>query len=126
MKRRVLAVVDDIFFAAKIRGAAEALGVAYASARDAAAVLEAARSDPPSVVVADLHATRCDPFALAESFKRDAALANVPLVGFFSHVQTELRERALRAGFDHVLTRSAFTARIGEVLTADNLLRGQD
>src|ERR687893_67883 len=65
MKRRVLAAVDDIFFAAKIRGTADALGVDYVSARDAAAALESARANPPAVVVADLHATRCDPFALA-------------------------------------------------------------
>ena len=119
MKRRVLAAVDDIFFAAKIRGAAEALGVAYESARDAAAAAESARSDPPSVVVADLHATRCDPFALAESFKSDPALASVLLVGFFSHVQTELKERALRAGFDSVLPRSAFVNQLPDILRGE-------
>jgi PleD family two-component response regulator len=119
MNRRVLAAVDDIFFAAKIRGTAEALGVAYEPARDAEAATAMARSNPPSVVVADLHATRCDPFALAESFKRDPALADVVLVGFFSHVQTELRERALRAGFDHVLPRSAFVGRLPEILNGE-------
>ena len=116
MKRRVLAAVDDIFFAAKIRGTADSLGVDYESARDAAAAVESARANPPSVVVADLHATRCDPFALAESFKRDPALANVELVGFFSHVQTELRERALGAGFDRVLPRSAFVQQLPQIL----------
>ena len=116
MKRRVLAAVDDIFFAAKIRGAADALGVEYGSARDAAAAVESARANLPSVVVADLHATRCDPFALAESFKGDAALANVTLVGFFSHVQTELKDRALAAGFDRVLPRSAFVQQLPQIL----------
>jgi CheY-like chemotaxis protein len=116
MKRRVLAAVDDIFFAAKIRGAAESLGLEYGSARDAAGAVESARSNLPAVVVADLHATRCDPFALAESFKRDPALAHVPLVGFFSHVQTELKERALRAGFDRVLPRSAFVQQLPQIL----------
>ena len=119
MNRRVLAAVDDIFFAAKIRGTAGALGVEYGSARDAAAAVESARANPPSVVVADLHATRCDPFALAESFKSDAALASVPLVGFFSHVQTELKDRALRAGFDHVMPRSAFVSRLPEILRGE-------
>lgn len=119
MNRRVLAAVDDIFFAAKIRGAADSLGVEYASARDAAAAVESARAARPSVVVADLHSTRCDPFALAESFKRDPALASVTLVGFFSHVQTELRERALAAGFDRVLPRSAFVQQLPQILGGD-------
>ena len=119
MKRSVLAAVDDIFFAAKIRGTAESLGVAYVSARDALAAAESARARPPSVVIADLHATRCDPFALAESFKSDPTLAGVPLVGFFSHVQTELQQRALAAGFDQVFPRSAFVQRLAAILRGE-------
>jgi CheY-like chemotaxis protein len=116
MKRRVLVVVEDIFFASKIRGAAEASGVEYDSARSVEAALSKARSAPPSLVVADLHGLRCDPFALAETFKADPELRAVPLVGFFSHVQTELRERALAAGFDTVLPRSAFNSRLIDIL----------
>jgi PleD family two-component response regulator len=117
MKRRVLAAVEDIFFASKIRGAAESLGVEYDTARSVEAAAAKAKSDPPSVVVADLHGLRCDPFALAETFKADAELRAIPLVGFFSHVQTELRERALAAGFDQVLPRSAFTQKLPEILS---------
>ena len=119
MKRRVLAAVDDIFFAAKIRGTAVALGVEYVPVRDAAAAVESARANPHAVVVADLHATRCDPFALAEAFKSDPALAGVTLVGFFSHVQTELKERALAAGFDRVLPRSAFVQQLPQILQGE-------
>jgi len=43
----------------------------------------------------------------------------VPVVGFFSHVQTELQRRAEEAGFDHVLTRSAFTKRLPEILSGE-------
>jgi hypothetical protein len=50
---------------------------------------------------------------------RDPALAAVPLVGFFSHVQTELRERALAAGFDRVLPRSAFVQQLPQILQGD-------
>ncbi|HEX8161362.1 MAG TPA: hypothetical protein VF538_05790 [Pyrinomonadaceae bacterium] len=116
MKRRVLVAVEDLLFASKIRGAAESLGVEYDTARSVEAAAAKAKTDPPSVVVADLHGLRCDPFALAETFKADAELRAVPLVGFFSHAQTELRERALAAGFDQVLPRSAFTQRLHEIL----------
>jgi CheY-like chemotaxis protein len=116
MKRRVLAAVDDIFFASKIRGAAESLGVEYDSARSVEAAAAKARSDPPSLVIADLHGLRCDPFALAETFKADPELRAIPLVGFFSHVQTELRERALAAGFDRVIPRSTFSSQLTTIL----------
>jgi PleD family two-component response regulator len=117
MKRRVLAAVDDIFFASKIRGAAESLGVEYDSARTVESAIDKAKANVPNVLIADLHSQRCNPFALAESFKGDAELRDIPLVGFFSHVQTEVRERALAAGYDRVLPRSAFTLRLPEILT---------
>jgi PleD family two-component response regulator len=116
MKRRVLVVVDDIFFASKIRGAAEASGVEYDSARSVEAAAAKAKSPPPSLVIADLHGQRCDPFALAETFKADPELRHVPLLGFFSHVQTELRDRALAAGFDRVLARSIFSSQLVNML----------
>jgi CheY-like chemotaxis protein len=116
MNRRVLAAVDDLFFASKIRAAAESLGVEYDSARSVESAVEKARARRPDLVVADLHSQRCDPLALAAAFKTDPVLREVPLVGFFSHVQTELRERAVASGFDRVLTRSAFTQTLAEIL----------
>ncbi|MCA1615947.1 MAG: response regulator [Acidobacteria bacterium] len=119
MSGRVLAAVDDIFFKAKIRGAAEHLGVEIEFARDTDACVEAARQNPPAVVIADLHAERCDPFAIAGHFKSDARLSSVPLVGFYSHVQTELGRRAQLAGFDQVLPRSAFVQRLPALLRGE-------
>jgi hypothetical protein len=49
--------------------------------------------------------------------KSDEQLREVPLVGFFSHVQTELRRNALDAGFDQVLPRSAFSRDLPNLLT---------
>jgi PleD family two-component response regulator len=119
MKRRVLAAVEDILFASKIRAAAESLGVDYDSARSVEAAAAKARTDRPSLVIADLHGVRCDPFALAETFKADPALRAVPLVGFFSHVQVELKRRAESAGFDHVLPRSVFNQKLPQILLGE-------
>jgi PleD family two-component response regulator len=116
MKRRVLAAVDDIFFASKIRAAAEAAGVEFDSARTVETAIDKAKAHAPGVVIADLHSQRCDPFALAQALKADAELRDIPLVGFFSHVQTELRERALAAGFDRVHTRSALANQLPTIL----------
>jgi CheY-like chemotaxis protein len=116
MSQHVLAAVDDMFFASKIRATAEHLGLDVRFARTADALVAAAREDAPALVVVDLHAQRCDPFALAESFKADAVLRNIPLIGFFSHVQTALKLRAEAAGFDRVMPRSAFTKHLAEIL----------
>ncbi|HEY9402193.1 MAG TPA: response regulator [Pyrinomonadaceae bacterium] len=116
MKGRVLVAVDDLFFAAKIRAAAEHLGVEVLFPRSLDALVQAARDDAPALVIVDLHLQRYDPFALAPRLKTVEALRETPLVGFFSHVQTEVQRRAKDAGFDHIMPRSAFTKRLPEIL----------
>jgi CheY-like chemotaxis protein len=116
MKSRVVVVVDDLFFAAKIRATAESLGVPVEFIRDPAALFSAAADEPPALVIADLQAQRLDPFALTARLKADEHLRTVPVIGFFAHVQTELHQRARQAGFDRVLPRSAFTNELVEIL----------
>ena len=116
MSGSVIAAVDDMFFASKIRAVAEHLGVQVRFARSADELLECARQDEPSLIIADLHAQRCDPFNLAEQLKADDRLRDVPLLGFFSHVQTALQHRAEQAGYDRVMPRSAFTKHLPEIL----------
>jgi PleD family two-component response regulator len=116
MTKPVIAAVDDMFFASKIRAVAEHLGVRVRFIRSADEALEAARQEEPSLVIADLHAQKCDPFSLAKRLKDDETLRAVPLVGFFSHVQTELQQKAEQAGYDRVMPRSAFTKYLPEIL----------
>jgi PleD family two-component response regulator len=116
MSRIVIAAVDDMFFASKIRAVAESLGVEVRFAKSVAQALETARRDKPGLVLADLHAEKCEPFHLAEAFKADETLREVPLLGFFSHVQTELQQRADTAGYDRVMPRSMFSKRLPEIL----------
>ena len=117
MTSSVMAVVEDMFFASKIRAVAEHLGVTVHFQRSTDEALEAARADRPSLIIADLHSQRCDPFSLAEQLKADENLRNIPLVGFFSHVQVALQKRADEAGYDRVMPRSAFTKNLPEILT---------
>ena len=119
MPRTVIAVVDDLFFASKIRGTAEQLGVAVTFARTADALAEAARRELPALIICDLHSQRVDPNELAKLLKADEQLRSIPLLGFFSHVQTELQREAEQAGFDQVLPRSAFTKHLSEILSGE-------
>lgn len=119
MNRRVLAAVGDIFFASKIRGTAEQLNVTVEFAASADALFDTAKADVPSLIILDLHSEKTDPFALAARLKADEQLGAVPLVGFYSHVQTEIRERARGAGVDRVLPRSAFTQSLPQILLGE-------
>jgi chemosensory pili system protein ChpA (sensor histidine kinase/response regulator) len=120
MNRRLIAAVDDMFFIAKIRAAAEHLGLKTKIARDEKAVLDALGEGQPATLIVDLHLRRYDPFALVRNLRADERFRGLQIIGFFSHVQTELQRRAMEAGFDLVLARSVFTRRLPEILQASN------
>ena len=119
MNRRVIAAVSDMLFASKIRGTAEQLNVSVDFARTEAGLFDYAKAEVPSLFILDLQDTRLDPFALAARLKADERLRGVPVVAFFSHVETELQRRAQEAGVDHVLPRSVFTRRLSEILSGE-------
>jgi len=116
MVRNIIAVVDDLFFAAKIRGTAEQLGITVSFPRSIGALVEIARRDRPSLIMCDLHSQKIDPIALAKILKSDEEFHQIPLLGFFSHVQTELQSEAEQAGFDRVIPRSAFAKFLPQIL----------
>lgn len=111
--RRVLAVIPDLFFATKVAATARAGGVELELVppeRAAAAVRQA----PPALVLMDLHA----PGAVELVGALKAAAPNVPVVGFYSHVETALRRDALAAGADAALPRSQFVQRLAGLLAS--------
>jgi CheY-like chemotaxis protein len=116
MGKYVIAAVDDMFFASKIRATAEHLGLDVRFAKSVETVIETARAELPLLIIADLHSEKCNPFNLAEQLKADEQLRAVPLVGFFSHVQTALQRRAEQSGFDRIMPRSAFSKHLPEIL----------
>ena len=119
MNRRVIAAVSDMLFASKIRGTAERLNVTVDFARSEEGLFNYAKTEVPSLFILDLHETRFDPVQLAARLKADEQLRGVPVVAFFSHVETELRRKALEAGVEHVLPRSVFTQRLGDILSGE-------
>ena len=120
MGQAIIAVVDDMFFASKIRAVAEAVGTEISSPRSQEAIVSKARATKPRLILVDLHNQRTDPVALARELKADEELRDIKLIGFFSHVQTELQQNALAAGFDQVIPRSVFARDLSNILAADN------
>ncbi len=116
MSRRVVAVVPDLFFAAKIAETARAAGASLE--RPAAAeALQRCRRAPPDLVILDLGAGPAM-LELAGALKADPVTRAVPIVGFYAHVDGATRDAALAAGADQVLPRSAFVARLPGLLGA--------
>jgi DNA-binding NarL/FixJ family response regulator len=91
---RVLALVDDLFFQAKIVETAKHAGVDLGVCATPDALLGEMAKDPPRLVVVDLNA-RSRPVEALERIQSSAR--NAPVVAFLSHVETDLAARA-RAG----------------------------
>src|SRR5690242_21262909 len=105
----ILAVLDDLMFTSKIKTTARQLGLPVSFARTSDGALDAIRSSRPTVVLFDLNNPRTDPLGTVSRMKADAGMADIPTVGFVSHVQADLIAAARAAGFDDVMARSAFS-----------------
>jgi hypothetical protein len=101
-----------MFFASKIRAAAEAVGVEISFPRTKESLIEKARQ--ADLVIVDLHSQRFDPLTLP------ADLSGVRLLGFFSHVEVELQRQAVAAGYERVVPRSVFSRDLGQILTGSS------
>ena len=119
--RTVIAAVDDMFFASKIKATAKALGMVVSFPRTLPALLSLASEERPDLIIADLHNARLDPIELATQLKSDDQLSGVHLLGFFSHLNVDLQRQALQAGYDEVLPRSIFARDLASILAGKNL-----
>jgi CheY-like chemotaxis protein len=115
----VSVVVDDMFFAAKINSAASAAGRQIERVRSREQLEQEMIANPPSLLIVDLNSERLDPLQTIEYVKAQPALSRVPIVGFVSHVQTDLIRRAQAAGCDYVLPRSVFTQLLPDIVSGN-------
>jgi len=101
---RVAALVPDLLFGSKVQAALEQAGheVDLLSS-EPEAWDEAGGID---VLVVDLTTQELDGVQLVESLKVGGELKGTKVLGFFAHVEPEVREAALAAGFDQVVPRS--------------------
>jgi CheY-like chemotaxis protein len=111
---RVVALMDDLFFQMKLAETAKQLGVEVKVATNGEAFLGLMASEPKLVIV-DLNA-RSQPLQAIEKLRQTQK--DIRIVGFLSHVQTELAAQAKAAGCDEVLPRSSFTQNLAVILGA--------
>ena len=113
----ILCVVDDLIFSIKISTAAKALAVPVFFERSPDMVLPRIRERQPSLVIFDLNSATLRPLDVIAQMKADPELRGIRTLGYVSHVQTDVISAARNAGIDEVLARSAFSERLGQILT---------
>jgi CheY-like chemotaxis protein len=110
---QVVALVDDLFFQAKLLETAKQVGVEVRTCATPDALDAEIAKAAPQLVVVDLNA-RSGPFEALERLQ--ASGSQIPLIAFLSHVQVDLAERARAAGCPDVMPRSKFTQNLATIL----------
>jgi CheY-like chemotaxis protein len=112
---KVLAVVEDLFFTAKINESAKHAGISVEFVKSEKDAIERAKASPALIII-DLNCHSIDPLKLVGTLKSDEETKRISLIGYLSHVQTELKLKAQQAGCDIVMPRSAFSQNLPQIL----------
>jgi CheY-like chemotaxis protein len=101
---RVAALIEDLLFGSKVQAALQAAGHEVDLITSAVEAWDEVGGI--DLLVIDLTSPDVDGVQLFETLATGGELHGVRTLGFFAHVQPEVRERALAAGFDLVVPRS--------------------
>jgi CheY-like chemotaxis protein len=112
--KRVLAVVNDLFFSVKLSEAAKRNGLTLEFVKDGKLVLEKA-GEKPSLIIFDLNFDAVQPLELISELKSKPLTKGISLIGYLSHVQVDLKQQAQAAGCDMVMARSAFSQNLPQI-----------
>jgi CheY-like chemotaxis protein len=115
---RIFAFVDDLFFAAKIQETARKLNVKVEFAKsdkDLAERMQQNGEEKPSLIIFDLNNANAKPLTLIPKLKAKLK-KGTSIIGFLSHVQGDLKQKAHEVGCDMVLPRSAFSQNLPNLL----------
>jgi PleD family two-component response regulator len=115
-KKKILAVVDDLLFTVKISDAAKRAGLEAEFVKSEKDVMEKAAHEKPLLIILDLNNNSVQPLELIAKLKSDGDLRHISLIGYLSHVQGELKQKAQEAGANIVMARSAFSQNLPQIL----------
>ena len=115
---RIFAFVDDLFFQAKIQETARKLNVKVEfvkNEKDLSDRVQQNGEEKPSLIIFDLNNVNAKPLILIPKLKTKLK-KGTSIIGFLSHVQGDLKQKAHEVGCDMVLPRSAFSQNLPQLL----------
>ena len=116
---RIFCFIEDLFFQAKINETAKKLGIKVEFVKgdkdSVTRLTDLADADRPTLLVFDLNNLNAKPMTLIPKFKTKFKKAT-SIVGFLNHLQGDLKMKAIEAGCDTVMPRSAFSQSLPNLL----------
>jgi CheY-like chemotaxis protein len=115
---RIFAFIEDLFFMAKIQETARKLNVKVEFVKSDKELMEKMSQngdEKPSLIIFDLNLASVKPLTLIPKLKSKLK-KGTSIIGFLSHVQGDLKQKAHEVGCDMVLPRSAFSQNLPQLL----------
>jgi CheY-like chemotaxis protein len=115
---RIFAFIEDLFFMAKIQETARKLNVKVEFVKTDKEMMEKMQQngeEKPSLIIFDLNNANAKPLTLIPKLK-SRLKKGTSIIGFLSHVQGDLKQKAHEVGCDMVLPRSAFSQNLPQLL----------
>ena len=117
---RIFCFIEDLFFLAKIQETARKLGVKVefikgGDKESVAKLSDVPEAERPTLLVFDLNNLNAKPMSLIPKFKAKLKKAT-SIIGFLNHLQGDLKLKAIEAGCDTVMPRSAFSQSLPNLL----------
>jgi hypothetical protein len=116
---RIFCFIEDLFLQAKIQENARKLGVKVEFIKGDKDVVsrltEVPEPERPTLLVFDLNNLNAKPMALIPKLKAKLKKAT-SIIGFLHHLQGDLKIKAIEAGCDTVMPRSAFSQSLPNLL----------
>ncbi len=115
---RIFAFVDDLFFLAKIQETARKMNVKVEFIKSDKDLMDRMKKNGqglPSLLIFDLNNAAARPLTVIPKLKAKLK-KGTSIIGFLSHVQGDLKQKAHEAGCDMVLPRSAFSQNLPQLL----------
>jgi hypothetical protein len=121
---RIYCFIEDLFFLAKIQEAARKVGVKVGFVKADKDIVSRLADVPegnrPSLIVFDLNNVNAKPLTLIPRLKNKLK-RGTSVIGFLSHLQGDLKAKAMEAGCDMVMPRSAFSQNLPNLLRRHGL-----
>jgi CheY-like chemotaxis protein len=121
---RIYCFIEDLFFLAKIQEVTKKLGIKVAFLKPEkeekdkdllAKLTETSEEDRPALILFDLNNAATKPLTLIPKI-RAKLKRGTSIIGFLSHIQGDLKNKAIEAGCDTVMPRATFSQNLPSLL----------
>jgi len=116
MTTKVLALTDDLFFSSKISSTANFCSVPIQIIATQEALTQTAKKEKPELIIIDLNGRQTQSLKTIRQLKALSDTSEIPILAYYSHVQTDLQNKAHEAGATWIIPRSTFSHLLANIL----------